>query len=127
MRHMARLLICAAAAGVLFCSTEASAKEWYEKSCTKTGNDQDMNWYVGGPGNKSHLHIGKDFVSVFSSNYNGKVEQGGKFNAANLNTAYSSAPDGGYTSLADVQTCLQAACTANGYTWSATGPNYCTK
>jgi hypothetical protein len=127
MRHVVRQLICAATAGALFWSTGASAREWYEKSCTKYGVDQAKNWYVGGPGNKSHLHIGSDFVSVYSSNYNGKVEQGGVFNASNLNTAYSSAPDGGYTSLTDVQTCLQAACTANGYNWSATGPNYCTK
>ncbi len=110
-----------AIAGVLAVAGHGSAfaKEWYEKSCTSSGKDKAGNWYVGGPYNKSHLHIGSDFLSVFSTNNNSKPETSGKVNCSLLNQAIKDVAGGGYTSPADVTTCLIAACETS-CTWNAT-------
>ena len=97
----------------------AFAKEWYEKSCTNSGKDKDGNWYVGGPYNKSHLHIGPNFLSIFSTNNKSKPETSGKVNCAVLNQAIQDVPDGDYKTPADVTTCLIAACQTS-CTWNAT-------
>lgn len=96
----------------------AFAKEWYEKSCTKSGMDTDGNWYVGGPFNKYHLHIGPDFLSVHSDNNESKPETSGRVNCAVLNRAIKDVPAGGYTTPDEVTTCLIAACQTS-CTWNA--------
>lgn len=115
----ARWLRIVAIAAVLVAVGQGSvvAKEWYEKSCTATGKDKEGNWYVGGPFNKSHLHIGPNFLSVFSDNNNSKPETSGKVNCSLINQAIQDVPGGGYTSPGDVTTCLIAACEAS-CTWT---------
>ena len=70
------------------------------------------------PFNKSHLHIGPNFLSVFSNNNTSKPETSGKVNCAVLNQAIQDVPGGGYTTPADVTTCLVAACQTS-CTWNA--------
>lgn len=113
-RHMATAGLVAAA--MILGQGAATAKTWYEKSCTSYGKDKAGNWYVGGPYNKSHLHIGSNFISVFSTNNNSKPETAGKANCTLLKAALGDVSGGGYSSAADVTACLQAACTVNGCT-----------
>ena len=84
-RHMATAGLVAAA--MILGQGAATAKTWYEKSCTSYGKDKAGNWYVGGPYNKSHLHIGSNFISVFSTNNNSKPETAGKANCTLLKAA----------------------------------------
>ena len=93
----------------MLCSTSIFAKDWYEKSCTATQKDKAGNYYVGGQFNKSHLHIGPTFLSVFSSNNNSKPVTSGKENCAVLNQAIADVAGGGYASAGDVTACLNAA------------------
>jgi len=100
--------ICIILSTMLF-GTNVFARTWYEKSCTPTQKDKNGNFYVGGSVNNSHLHIGSDFISVFSNNNTSKPESNGKVNCAVLTKAIDDVAGGGYKSPNDVSVCLNAA------------------
>jgi hypothetical protein len=106
---MCRQKFVTALIALVFVSSNAFAKEWYEKSCTATQKDKIGNYYVGGQFNKAHLHIGPDFLSVFSNNNNSKPVTSGKANCDLLSQAIKDVDGGGYTSPNDVTVCLNAA------------------
>lgn len=90
-------------------STNLSARDWYEKSCTPTQKDKVRNYYVGGQYNKNHLHVGSDFIHITSDNNRSKPVTSGKANCSLLDQAISDVGGGGFAIPADVTTCLNAA------------------
>ena len=98
----------------MLCSTSIFAKDWYEKSCTLKQKDKAGNGYVGGAYNKYHLHIGSDFLSVYSKNNESKPVTKGIANCAGLGQAIADVAGGGYASAGDVTACLNAAKTNYG-------------
>ncbi|MBE0620504.1 MAG: hypothetical protein IH605_07940 [Burkholderiales bacterium] len=93
----------------MLCSTNVFARDWYEKFCTATQKDRDGNYYVGGAYNKYHMHVGSDFIAMFSKNNNSKPVAGGQANCDVLDQAIRDVAGGGYASPGDVTTCLNAA------------------
>ncbi len=112
MKH----LLIFAVAFFTFCA-HASAKDWYEKSCTPTQIAKDGSYYVGGTYNKYHAHVASTFVSLYSENNNSTPVNKNTANCAVLNQAIADVGGGGYASPADVSTCLIAAC-VNYCTWN---------
>jgi|JI8StandDraft_1071087.scaffolds.fasta_scaffold272194_2 hypothetical protein len=104
--------VCIMISTMLF-GTNVFARTWYEKSCTPTQKDKDGNYYVGGSVNNYHLHIGTDFISVFSINNTSKPESNGKVNCDLLKKAVADHLGGGYKSPNDVVICLNAAMEEN--------------
>ena len=106
---MKTLMTISVFAAILLWGTDVLAREWYEKGCTPTQKDKDGNYYVGGPYNKNHMHVGSTFVDITSNNNNSKPVTSGKENCNLINQAITDVPGGGFTSPNDVSTCLTAA------------------
>ena len=112
-----KTLLALAVASLLLAPLSAEAKGWYNVCKTKKHSLQvkdKKNFYVGGAVNRSHLHVGDDFVSVFSSNNNSKPVTAGVANCAVLKQAISDVAGGGFADATKVTACLNSVCDDEG-------------
>jgi len=92
-----------------------SAKGWYD-TCGKNKAENDLkqrgNFYVGGPYNKNHIHVGSDFLHVTSNVSNTKfLPEKDKFSCQEAGLLLKNLDKAGFDSPAAVRTCLEAVCT----------------
>ena len=98
-----------------FSPVVASAAGWYD-TCgkNKTQNEQGSksNFYVGGPVNKNHIHVGDNFLHVTSNVSNTKfLPQKDKFSCQDAGLLLKNLDTAGFDDAAAVRTCLEAVCT----------------
>lgn len=100
---------------LIFSPAVALAAGWYD-TCGKNKTENDRNqkgvFYVGGPYNKNHIHVGDNFLHVTSNVSNTKfLPQKDKFSCQDAGLLLKNLDTAGFDDAAAVRTCLEAVCT----------------